>query len=264
MDPVRRRRRRRSATRAAETPHSTHRSLINQPVNPRSRRCPFPCRHSPLFASNGPVSVARERTESPLPADDPHDSLLPPFVTRVARDNPPSPAPAPPQPRASSPIGYPIRLPRSRRLRPLDAHRHARPRHVRHLRPAAPLRPFSAPPPSDCPAPRAHCTAAGSADPRSPQHPPLTVHPHLSAHCDPRSDSSPRFATPPAAAEIDRTGYRTGGRPRPRADQCRPPRGGRAGSLRLRPARGSSLAPSSSHTRATSPTTQRQRKARQK
>jgi len=130
--------------------------------------------------------------------------------------------------------------------------------------PASPLRPFSAPPPSDCPAPRAHCTAAGSADPRSPQHPPLTVHPHLSAHCDPRSDSSPRFATPPAAAEIDRTGYRTGGRPRPRADQCRPPRGGRAGSLRLRPARGSSLAPSSSHTRATSPTTQRQRKARQK
>ena len=46
----------------------------------------------------------------------------------------------------------------------------------------------------------------------------------------------PAPATPPATAWIDRTGYRTGGRPRPRADQCRPPSGGRVGSLPLRPA----------------------------
>ena len=186
---MRRRRRRRPATRSAETPHSTHRSLINQAANPRSRRCPFPCRHSPLFASNSPVSLARDRTESPLPADDPHDSLLPPFVTRVARDNPPSPAPAPPQLRASSPIGYPIRLTRSRRLRSLYAHRHSRPRHVRLHRPR-------------CPAPLATFTPgrlssgralhrSGGADPRSPQHPPLSAHPYLSAHCYPRSDSLP-------------------------------------------------------------------------
>jgi hypothetical protein len=170
-----------------------HPPVADQPTGkPDVASMPLPCRHFPLFASNSPVSVACDQTESPLPADDPHDSLLPPFVTRVARDNPPSPAPAPPQLRASSPIGYPIRLTRSRRLRSLDAHRHARPRHVRLHRPAAPLRPFSAPPPSDCPAPRAHCTAAGGADPRSPQHPPLTVHPHLSSRCYPTSDSLPR------------------------------------------------------------------------
>jgi len=232
---VTRRRRRRPATRSAETPHGTNRSLINQPANPRSRRCPFPCRHSPLFASNSPVSIARDRPESPLPADDPRDSLLPPFVTRVARDNPPSPAPAPLQPRASSPISYPIRLPRSRRLRSLHAHRHARPRHVRIHRPR-------------CSAPLATLTP-GATKPlarTAPQQGVLTLDP-LST---PRSRHTriclrvatrgrtrhPAPATPPATAEIDRTGYRTGGRPRPRADQCRPPSGGRAGSLPLRPA----------------------------
>ena len=106
----------------------------------------------------------------------------------------------------------------------------------------------------------------GGADPRSPQHTPLTARPYLSAHCYPRSDSLPcsrdsarscrnrphrlphRRATTATSRPVPPTERRT------RWVTAAPPRS----------ARGSSLAPSSSHTRATSPTTQRQRKARQK
>jgi hypothetical protein len=260
---VTRRRRRRPATRSAATPHSTHRSLINQPVNPRSRRCPFPCRHSPILASNNPVSVARDRPESPLPAADPHNSPLPPFVTRVARDNPPSPAPAPPELRASSPLGYPIRLPRSRRLRSLDAHRHARPRHVRLHRPRCPA-PLAALTPGRLSSARtAPQRGALTLDPLST--PPLTAHPYRSARCDPRSDSSSRSRNSARNCR-DQPHQLPHRRATTATSRPVPPTKRRTRWITAAPPRSasrSSLAPSSNHTRVTSPTTQRQRKARQ-